>query len=75
MLFYRVLCVCLLQLGEALTAIKAAMTWDEAAFGREYDLVRAWGMLGLCASAFAPHICSGLEQMQQVQACVESAAM
>lgn len=22
-----------------MTAIKAAMTWDEAAFGREYDLV------------------------------------
>ena len=28
------------QLGEAMTAIKAAMTWDEAAFGQEYDLVR-----------------------------------
>ena len=30
----------MLQLDEAVTAIKAAMTWDEAAFGREYDLVR-----------------------------------
>lgn len=29
-----------LQLDEAVTAIKAAMTWDEAAFGREFDLVR-----------------------------------
>lgn len=28
-----------LQLQECVTAIKAAMTWDEAAFGREYDLV------------------------------------
>jgi aminopeptidase N len=27
------------QLDVAVTAIKAAMVWDEAAFGREYDLV------------------------------------
>lgn len=29
-----------LQVAEAMTAIKAAMVWDEAAFGREYDQVR-----------------------------------
>jgi hypothetical protein len=44
--------LCMLQLDEAVTAIKAAMIWDEAAFGREYDLVsyRPAGSHAACIS-------------------------